>query len=288
MKRTGIFLIIILFISTAFKSDKQAYQFFNEKGKKEKYKKVLKAALNADVVFFGEQHNNPVCHWLQYELTKDLYNEKDSMLVLGAEMFETDDQLLLDEYLSGLIKQSNFEKEAKLWTNYRTDYKPLVEFAKKNELEFIATNVPRRYAAMVNKGGFEALDSLSPEAKELLPPLPPVYDPELEGYKKMMEMMGGMGHASENLPKAQALKDATMAYNILKNLRKGELFIHYNGAYHSKNFEGIVWYLLQENPELEILTIANEEQSQIDSLKSIHEGIASFILVTPESMTKTY
>lgn len=288
MKRTTILLIITFFISTAFKSDKPAYRFFNEKGKKEKYKKVLKAALNSDVVFFGEQHNNPVCHWMQYELTKDLYNEKDSLLIMGAEMFETDNQLLLDEYLSGLIKQSNFEKEAKLWNNYKTDYKPLVEFAKANELTFIATNVPRRYSAMVNKGGFEALDSLSPEAKKLLPPLPVVYDPELDGYKKMIEMMGGMGHASDNLPKAQALKDATMAHNILKNLDEGKLFIHYNGAYHSKNFEGIVWYLLQEKPDLEILTITNEEQPQIDSLQSTNEGIANYILVTPESMTKTY
>ena len=59
-------------------------------------------------------------------------------------------------------------------------------------------------------------------------------------------------HGNQNLPKAQAIKDATMAHFILENWEKGKTFIHYNGSYHSDNFEGIVWYLKQENPNLYI------------------------------------
>ncbi|MDZ7741991.1 MAG: ChaN family lipoprotein [Bacteroidota bacterium] len=284
-----LFTIIIFFITTAFKSDKPAYQLFKANGKKTKYTRLLKAAKEADIVFFGELHNNPICHWLQLELTCDLFTENDSAnIILGAEMFEADDQLILDEYLGGVIKESNFEKEAKIWPNYKTDYKPLINFAKENQLEFIATNIPRRYASVVHNGGFEALDGLTDEAKSYIAPLPVQYDPELEGYKSMLEMMGSMGHGSENLPKAQAAKDATMSYFILKNWENGKIFIHYNGAYHSKNFEGIVWYLKQENPDLNILTINSEEQAQLDSLKSELENTADFILVIPEVMTKTY
>ncbi len=289
MKHKGIFLIIAILINLAWKSDNPAYMFFNEKGKKVKYKKVVKAAEKADIIFFGELHNNPVCHWLQLELTQALFQTKKNNLILGAEMFEADNQLIVNEYLQGIISEKNFEKEVKKWPNYETDYKPLLEFARENNLQFIATNIPRRYASVVHKKGFQGLESLSVEARNYIAPLPVLYDPELPGYKNMLKMMGKMsGHTNENLPKAQAIKDATMAYFILENLDEDKCFIHYNGAYHSKNFEGIIWYLKQAKPDLKILTISTEEQKSVDSLKSEYKGSADFILVIPENMTKTY
>lgn len=281
--------VLAFIVLVAMKGDKPAYEIFQSNGKSVKYKKVLKEALEADVILFGEMHNNPVIHWLQYELMKDLHTEVGDKLILGAEMFETDDQLLLDEYLQGLIKTSNFEKEAKLWPNYQTDYKPVLEFAKEKNLDFIATNIPRRYASFVFKNGLDALDSLSEEARQYLPPLPIEYDGELKNYKAMLSMGGmGGGHANPNLPKAQAVKDATMAHNIIENWEANETFLHLNGTYHSEDFEGIVWYLKKANPELNILTIAALEQSEIDSLSEDAENKASFIIAVPETMTKTH
>jgi uncharacterized iron-regulated protein len=281
--KTKIFLLLsVLALTVAMKNDRPAYKLFNSEGKQVKYKTLLKNALESDVVFFGEMHNNPICHWLQLELTSDIFEKKGELLVMGAEMFETDNQLILDEYLNELIKTKNFGP------NYKTDYKPLVEFAKENNLDFIATNIPRRYAAVVHKKGFEGLDSLNQEAKVLIAPLPVKYDPELNCYKNMLKMMGGMGHVNTNLPKAQAIKDATMAHFILENLSGGTLFVHYNGTYHSNDFEGIVWYLKQENPDLKILTIASVEQKEIDELSGEYLNIANYVLVIPENMTKTY
>ena len=122
-------LDIVLLIATAFKSDKPAYQLFTKEGKAIKFEKMLKALQDADIVFFGEQHNNPIGHWLQLEITQELFAIKGQNLVLGAEMFEADNQLLIDEYFNEDIKESNFEQEARLWKNYKTDYKPLLEFA---------------------------------------------------------------------------------------------------------------------------------------------------------------
>lgn len=287
--KTKIFLLLSVFaLTVAMKNDKPAYKLFNSEGKQVKYKTLLKNALESDIVFFGEMHNNPICHWLQLELTSDIFEKKGELLVMGAEMFETDNQLILDEYLNKLIKTKNFENEAKLWPNYKTDYKPLVEFAKENNLDFIATNIPRRYASVVHKKGFEGLDSLNREAKVLIAPLPVKYDPELNCYKNMLKMMGGMGHVNTNLPKAQAIKDATMSHFILENLSEGTLFVHYNGTYHSNDFEGIVWYLKQENPDLKILTIASAEQKEIEKLSDEYLNIANYVLVIPENMTKTY
>jgi uncharacterized iron-regulated protein len=250
---------------------------------------MIKDATQSQVVFFGEMHDNSICHWLELEFTKDLFSE-DSNLILGAEMFETDNQLLLDEYLAGKISTKGFEAEAKLWKNYKTDYKPLVEFAKEHKLQFIGTNIPRRYASLVNKEGFEGLDSLTADAKKYIAPLPVKYDPELKGYKSMLEMMGegSKEHASDNLPKAQAIKDATMAWFISTNMADGKIFIHYNGAYHSENYEGIIWYLKLLRSDVKILTITTVEQDNIEELAEESRNLADYIILTPSSITRTY
>ena len=273
---------------TAMKSDKPAYKIFEQNGKKSNYSNILKNAIDADIIFFGELHDNPICHWLEYELTADLYEAKREKLILGAEMFESDNQVIINEYLKGLVKDKNFEAEARLWSNYKTDYKRLLTFARDSSLAFIATNIPRRYAAMVNKSGFEILNTLSEEAKAFIAPLPIAYDAELDCYKDMIKMMGDApAHTTSNIAKAQAAKDATMAYFILANFKKGYTFLHYNGSYHSDRFQGIVWYLLKADPSLKIVTIASTEQKDLDELDKESINKANFILVTPETMSKT-
>lgn len=287
MKNFQIAFIAIFILLAAFKTDKPAYFLFNKDGKGIKYEKMLKEVEDADIVLFGESHDNPISHWLQLELTKDLYDLKKDKLVLGAEMFESDNQVILNEYLEGKISLSSFETEARLWPNYKTDYKPLVEFAKANNLPFVASNVPRRYASLVNKSGFEGLEELSAEAKAFIPPLPIKYDAELNCYKSMMEMEGMGSHVTENFPKAQAIKDATMAYFILKNWSPGELLIHYHGSYHSENFESIYWYLKQGNPDLKIVTITTVSQDDVTKLTEENTGTADFTICVDEDMTKT-
>jgi len=202
-------------------------------------------------------------------------------------MFEADNQLIIDEYFDGFFKTKKFEAEAKLWPNYSTDYKPLLEFARENNLKFVASDVPRRYASIVYKKGLKELEKLPEASKAYLPPLPIVYDPEQPAYKEMMEMMKDMPHANDRLPKAQAIKDATMAHFILQNFTKGQQFLHFEGSYHSDNFQGIVWYLKQANPDLKIMTISCVEQSEVNKLQEDSKGVASFIVAINEDMTKT-
>lgn len=283
MKKALLFLALLTGFGLSAQ-DKKAYQLFDKKGKKVSYGKLLKEAEKAQVVLFGEYHNNSVVHWLQLELTKDLAEKKP--LVLGAEMLEADNQKPLDQYLKGEINQKKLDSTARLWPNYKTDYKPLVDFAKENKLPFIATNIPRRYASMVSKKGFEALETLTSEEKSWIAPLPIAYDENLPGYVNMMKMMGD--HASPNMPKAQASKDATMAYFIQKHLKPDSIFIHYNGTYHSDNFEGIYWYLKKSAPNLQIMTIATLEQKDLEKIPAEEHNKADYILVIDEDVTKTH
>lgn len=276
-----LFLAIIL---VSFKQDKPAYHLYNSSGNKVRFSKMVNQLSKADVILFGELHDNPICHWLELQLVKELSD--DFPLVLAAEMFETDVQLMLDELMNGQIREKDFETQARLWPNYKTDYKPLLKFALDKKFPIVASNVPRRYAAMVSSGGFDGLNNLSDEAKNLLPPLPIPYVDTLPGYKSISSATGGHGPA--HIAKAQALKDATMAYNIVKNHKEGCKTIHFNGTYHSENFEGIVWYLNYYKPSLKVMTIAS---ITLDTLKKPTEKEykkADFLLVVPSDMTRTY
>jgi len=276
--------VSLAIVLTSLAQHKPAYVLYNSKGKKVSYKKMIKSVRTNDILLFGEFHNNPICHWLQLEVTKDCRQHRD--LILGAEMIERDDQPALDSYLANNISEIELDSSARLWKNYPTDYAPLVNFAKENKIAFAATNVPRRYAAMVARGGFQALDTIPEREKEWIAPAPIVYDPDLPGYKKMLEMMGG--HGGENLPKAQALKDATMAHFILQYYKPGSLFIHYNGAYHSENGEGIGWYLRKQKPGLKIITITTVSQKDVFHLLNENKKKADFIICVDEDMTSTY
>lgn len=288
MKNAILSLILLTLLTAGTYAQKSAYTLFDEKGKETKYKKMVKACKDADIVLFGELHNNPISHWMQLELTMDLFDTLGDSLVLGAEMFETDGQLIMDEYFSGIIDTKKFEEEMRLWDNYSTDYKPLVEFAKENGLKFIATNIPRRYANVVFKLGLDTLNVLSGTAKSYMMPLPLEYDTSLECYASLAGGGPMGGHGSPNLRDAQAVKDATMTHFILKNLKEGETFIHYNGAYHSDNFESMYYFLKRENADLNIVTISTVTQENVDSLLEENQGKAHFILAVPETMTNTY
>jgi uncharacterized iron-regulated protein len=280
------FLTVVLAILSfaAYAQQRPAYQIFTAKGKKTDFGKMLKAMQEKEVVLFGEYHNNAISHWLQLELTREMGNAQS--ITLGAEMFEADNQKQLNDYLAGNITAKGLDSTARLWKNYPTDYAPLVKYAKEKKYPFIATNIPRKYASMVAKGGFEVLDTLSALEKTWMMPLPVMYDSTLPCYKNMIAAMGG--HGGPNLPRAQATKDATMGYFILKNLQPGVPFIHYNGSYHSDNYESINWYLQKGKPGIRIGTISTVSQKDVSKLEKENLGKADFIIVVDEDMTNTY
>jgi uncharacterized iron-regulated protein len=284
MKRYLLAVLLFLICTAIFAQQKPAYVLYNAKGKKVSYKKMIRVLAKKDIVLFGEFHNNPIAHWLELSLAKDL-SEKRNM-IFGAEMFEADNQQALNDYLSGKINAKGLDSLARLWSNYKTDYAPIVNFAKEKKATFIATNIPRRYASLVSKKGFQSLDTLSALEKTWMAPLPMDYDSTLPGYVKMLSMMGD--HGSPNMPRAQATKDATMAYFILQNFKPGSLFLHFNGSFHSDDYDGINWYLKRNKPGLGYVTISTVSQKNIKELLAENRGKADFIICVDEDMTNTY
>lgn len=266
--------------------DISAYELFYGDGERISYADMVAMALENDIILFGELHNNAIAHWLQHELTRDLATDSRRPLVVGMEMFEQDQQELLDAYLAGDLSTSEFEEEARLWNNYATDYKPIIEFAKAEGIPVVASNIPRRYANRVYHEGIEILDELNDETKTWMMPLPVEIDLDLPGYKNIMAM--AHGHGGENLPKSQAVKDATMGYFILQHFGEGNRHLHLNGSYHSDNYEGIYWYLRHYGFEGEIMTITTVERDNPESFDEELQGRADIILQVNSRMTRTY
>ncbi|HNX20955.1 MAG TPA: ChaN family lipoprotein [Bacteroidales bacterium] len=298
MKKIFTLIVVSLFIQTLLFSqtnqvDKPAYLIYNAQGELVSYSTMIQTITKADVCLFGELHNDPISHWLELEIMKSLYEIKKDSLIVGAEMWESDNQLLLDEaFTNKFYDEAMYIESSKLWPNLKYDYLPLLQYAVKNNLKFIATNIPRRYARMVSKMGIESLDGLSPVAKGYIAPLPIPIDLNEYAYKSMIQDMPSGGNMKmvnpENLAKAQAVKDATMAHFILKNWVPGSLFYHFHGEFHSAFYSGITYYLKNYNPKVKLKTISIVKQSDIQKLDAENLNRADFVIVVPEEMSVTY
>ncbi len=284
-------LVFTLFFQVNFAQDKPAYELYNRKGKITSYNSMIKDLSKSDMIFFGEYHTNPISHWLQIEMAKSFFDIKKDKLFFGAEMFENGNQLVLNEYLAGFYEEDKMMPElTQLWGNYETDYKPIVEFAKENNLRFIATNIPRRYASMINKKGIDALNEISPEGLAMISPnLKKYFDPSVKAYAEMADQMGG--HVPPNMlniQTAQAAKDATMAYFALKNYKKGDFLFHFNGSYHSNYDQGIIWWVKKNKSGLKIKSVTTVTTSEWKKMTDEEkETIADFIIVVADNMTQT-
>jgi uncharacterized iron-regulated protein len=289
----GLALVGLALFSFAFVGDRPAYRLFTATGQPADYDQMLSQLAQADVVLFGEQHNDVLTHWLELQVAKDLQKLKNpGQLVLGMEMFERDVQPLVAQYAAGTLADTAFERQARPWPNYATDYRPLLRFARENRVSVMGTNAPRPFAQAVARGSLTALDKLPASDRALLAPLPLKVDYELPGYKNMAAMFGGdsktHGGGARNIIQAQALKDATMAHFIQAGRQAGQTLLHLNGSYHSDHHDGIVAYLRQYAPKLRVLTLSVVSQGQLQTLEKDNLSVADYVVVVPEDMSKSY
>ena len=261
---------------------------------------------NYDVLFFGEEHNDSVTHYLQSKMLELLYQKYGEKTALSMEMFDRDVQTVMNEYLAGSIREKNFTKDGRSWKNYN-DYKPMVEFAKSKKLDVVCANAPTRYTNLAGRKGQKALMELSDEAKRYFAPLP--YDTASgKYYEKLMDLtsheapvvtdtaaikaappmpsMGGF-----NLIVAQSLWDATMAYSISDYLKKhkGNKVLQVNGRFHSDEGFAIVTQLKNYSPKLKSLIISAGSDDLYPNIDwSKHKQMGDYIIITDPAVPKTF
>lgn len=260
------------------------YKIYDTKNKKEiGIDDIAKKFSTADVLFFGEEHDDTIGHILEARIFEASHKLLADKLTLSMEMFERDVQLVVNEYLAGLISEKNLLKEGRAWKNY-SDYKPLVEYAKANKLQVVAANTPPRYTNAVTRGSLQALSNFSKEAKQWLPPLP-VDTASGRYYEKFLEIMGGHGvMPGMHIFQSQNLWDATMAWSIYSQLKKNpkQKIMHLNGRFHSDEKLGIIAQLnkLSKN-KLRILNICSFYEDDISKPDwTQYEKEGDFIIIT--------
>jgi len=258
--------------------------------------KIAAACRDADVIFFGEEHNDSAGHYLEAAIFKALQQQYGSKLALSMEMFETDCQLVVNEYLAGFITEERLIKEGRAWSNYR-DYKPVVETAKQFKLDVIAANPPRRYVNMVGRKGMPVLDSLPKASKRFLPPLP--YDTSSGKYReKFMDFMkgGSPGTGNARIFYSQSLWDAGMSYSINHYWRKNKdkKIFHMVGRFHCDEKLGTAEQLQKRNKKLKIVNISCFSDPSFSNADPMNAGWAAFshlgdyIIITDPQLKKTY
>lgn len=229
---------------------------------------LVQRALTADVVFFGENHDDPETHRVELGLL-DAIGRSGRSVILSLEMFERDVQLLLNDYLANRMTETEFLAKSRPWDRYVTDYRPMVELAKANGWPVVASNIPRSMASAVGRKGLAALDTLTPAERSWA--ARDIQCPDDAYRARFMETMrghssgGAVSSPADTLPTAaatrfylaQCIKDETMAESIVEARRRSPnaTIVHYDGAFHSDFRQGTVDRVRRRLPDLRMLVI---------------------------------
>jgi len=284
--RVGLVCSLLLMAASA--RAQQAVPVFTGEGLPASLDAIVEAAGRTDVVFLGEQHDDSLGHTLQLALLRRIHERHGATryVTLSMEMFETDVQTVLDEYLAGLITEPHFLRASRPWDNYARDYRPMVEYAKAHALPVVAANAPRRYVNRVSRRGPASLDSLWSDVRAAyLPPLP--YPAPTPAYRSKWDalMGGGAAHGPaaagpSNALMAQALWDATMGHRIAGALARvpNTLVVHPVGAFHVERNVGTPDALRHYRPGVRVLVVTMRPDAAWNA--EAHAGLGDFVVLT--------
>ena len=257
---------------------------------------LVRQVSSADVVFVGEQHDDPETHRLELAIL-DAVSRSGRPVILSLEMFERDVQSLLNEYLAGRLSETDFLARSRPWDRYITDYRPMVELAKAKGWPVIASNIPRPMASAVGRKALAALDTLTPA--ERMWAAHDIQCPDDAYRARFMETMRGHGaggaapQPGDTLPTtvanrfylAQCIKDETMAESIVEargSAPADAIVVHYDGAFHSDYRQGTVSRVQRRDPDARLIVITAVPVTTDLSAASLddHKDRADFIVFT--------
>jgi len=290
MRKLVLLTFSLLFPTLLFaQSMEQNYKVYDtKKGKLISIADIIQDVKDIDVLFFGEEHNDSTGHYLEMKIFREM-QQRYPKTALTLEMFHTDIQPVLDEYLAGNISEKNFIKEARAWNNYK-DYKPLIEYAKTARVPVIGGNAAVRYSNMVTMGGLQVLQNLPAASKAFIPPLP-VDTATGRYHEKFIETLGGHSMGSMKIYQTQNFWDATMSWSIAKYLQKNKGFkvLQLNGRFHSDEHLGTLAQLQKRLPKVKIANISAfsaDDFSNPDWEK--YKGLGDYIIVSNPALKRTF
>lgn len=234
----------------------------------------------ADVVFVGEQHDDPNTHRLERLLLEALAARRGGV-TLSLEMFERDVQGKLDEFQAGYLSEAGFLRVSRPWPRYATDYKALVDFAVGKGWPVLAANVPRPIASEISKVGVNVLEN-KPDAERAWFAADRQCPVDDEYFGRFKEAMGAHPTMDQlqRFYDAQCVKDETMAESIARawtkaasaDASKRPLVVHYNGAFHSDFGLGTALRTQRRLPDAKVVVITMMPLKDLAALGTVSPG----------------
>lgn len=246
----------------------------------------VRAASDADVVLIGELHDAVPGQALAADVW-DLVVAARPDSAIAMEFFERDEQLMLDDYLAGYIKdEAEFKRLAgRTDSNYPAGHRRMVEAAKEHNRPVYAANAPRRYVRIARAEGYDALRKM-PRDRQRLFKIP---DPQPSGtYKETFYSMdfghGPLSADPENADamfRSQSLWDATMADTVVRALKAGHgpVFLVV-GAFHVMDDGGTKQLIRRARPRAKIVTFAVIRDRE--AAGRVSSETADFVLFVPD------
>lgn len=163
------------------------------------------------VVFVGELHDNAGHHRAQLQIIRAL-RERGDRVAIGLEMFRSDHQQYLDQWVTGKISLDNFLPVYQDNWSYWDVYKDIFFYARQNAVPMIGLNLPRQIVRKVARQGFASLQA---HELENLPVVSCIVDPAYEQFiRRALGTHQGSRANFLNFCEAQLLWDKVMAQNL--------------------------------------------------------------------------
>lgn len=229
---------------------------------------ALRRAGDAQLVCFGESHDDRAHHELQLEVLRAMADASDAPLMVGMEMFQRPYQQHLDDYVAGRIDEREMLRRTEYFGRWNFDYTlyaPLWRFCRERGIRVVGLNAPRDVVRQIGRQGLDSLDDTQRAliASEI--------DLTIPSHKeRIMGVFSGGIHPMppERLARmyeAQTTWDETMAESAALALEAAgpdARMLVLAGSYHIQEFDGIPLRIQRRLPHLDPLVIVARSEGR--------------------------
>jgi len=247
---------------------------------------LVATVADSQILFVGELHTHPAVHLFEAQLLDQLHQQSDRWQ-LSMEQFERPAQAVLERYLNGEIGEQTLIRDGHAWSNYPSDYRPLVDYARLHGIQVLAANAPTDLVRCIHRRGLAYLEQLPAEQRRQLAEKIHLDTPEYREKFMAFAHPGMQASESQHLNRfaAQATRDDTMAESLVTYLKANshQRLLHISGAFHVSGRLGTVERVLRRQPDWPlrvIVPITSEQLTELDGPQRTELG-DFLLLVNP-------
>jgi uncharacterized iron-regulated protein len=228
----AVFVVLLFTMAHVTKTGRHIYRV--KDGTTASFEEMIEDIKSAQVVFIGEQHDNPDHHKTQLDVIQALHGNGNP-LAIGLEMFKNENQHDLDAWVAGKIPEEDFiPLFLENWGFGFELYHEIFKYARENRIPLIGLNVPKEITRKVGQTGFKSLTDNE------LSKLPPDVTCELDQqYMDHLVMIFQYKRSTDRsfyfFCEAQVLWDQSMAWYLAEYMKENpkRKVVVLSGAIHS-------------------------------------------------------